>query len=264
MREPFLLAEARLAVLPAPLTRRHEPDDVTEWMDDCETPDDVVRVGVAHGTVAGRTPEGEAHNQISEARVVHARLAYLALGDWHGTREIGPAIWYSGTPESDRFRNNDPGNALIVTIDAPRAPARVERIRVGRYDWRECTVTCGVGGDADPVTVVEAAIVAAAGETPERTLLRLLLEGTATLASRKRIENCLGAWQARLRYLEQDLDNLIDEPSADDLDALDRSGFVRTAIDRLVAKTGDPTDPHRDLARTALRLLYLEHTAARN
>ena len=238
VREPLVLADGRLAVLPSPPTRRHEPDDITEWMDDCQTPDDAARIGLAHGNVAGRAPEGDAHNQISNARATRARLRYFALGDWHGTREIGPATWYSGTPACDRFRNNDSGNALIVTIEAPRAPPRVERIVVGRYDWRECIVTCGVGGDADPVAVVETAIGAAAGVAPDRTLLRLVLKGTATLAAHKRIEDCLGTWRARLRYLEEDLDELIDEPNADDLDDLDRGGFVRTAIDRLAAKGG--------------------------
>jgi DNA repair exonuclease SbcCD nuclease subunit len=263
VREPLILAEGGLAVLPSPLTRRHEPNDVTEWMDLCETPDAVTRIGLAHGSIAGHVPEGEAHNQISGERVAHARLDYLALGDWHGTREIGPASWYSGTPEPERFRNNDAGNALIVTIDAPGAPARVERIRMGRYDWRESIVTCGVGGEADPAAAVDAAIGAALGVAPERTLLRLTLQGTTTLAGRKRIEDRLDAWQARLRYLERDLDSLIDEPSPDDLDALDRSGFVRVAIDRLIAKAGNSADPQRETARTALRILYLEHVAAR-
>ncbi|MGH7121644.1 MAG: metallophosphoesterase family protein [Acetobacteraceae bacterium] len=261
-RAPLLLADGRLAVLPAPLARRHEPDDVSEWMDGCETPSEVTRIGLAHGSVAGHTPEGDARNQISDTRVARARLAYLALGDWHGTREIGPAIWYSGTPEPDRFRNNEPGNALIVTVDAPGAPARVERVRVGHYEWCECTVTCGVDGAEDPAGRVEAAIGAVAGRAPERVLLRLVLKGTATLAGRERIEDCLNAWQARLRYLERNLDHLVDEPNADDLDAIDRGGFVRRAVDRLVAKAGDAADPERELARTALRLLYLEHMGA--
>jgi DNA repair exonuclease SbcCD nuclease subunit len=263
VRKPLLLADGKLAVLPSPLTRRHEPDDVTEWMDDSETPAGAARIGLAHGSVAGRAPEGEAHNQISDVRVAQARLDYLALGDWHGTREIGPAIWYSGTPEPDRFRNNDAGNALIVTIDTPGALPRVERVRVGRYQWRESTVTCGMGGDHDPAAAIEAAIGAIASEAPERTLLHLILQGTATLAGRKRIEDCLSAWRARLRYLELDLDNLIDDPSADDLDTIDRGGFVRTAVERLLAKAGNSANPQREIARTALRLLYFEHTAAR-
>jgi hypothetical protein len=31
-------------------------------------------------------------------------------------------------------------------------------------------------------------------------------------------------------YLHRDLESLVDEPSADDLDAIDKSGFVRAAV----------------------------------
>lgn len=260
--EPVLLAEGGLAVLPAPLTRRHEPDDLTEWMERCETPEGAVRVGLAHGSVVNFDPEGEARNAISDRRADTAGLSYLALGDWHGAREVAPRTWYSGTPEPDRFRDNDPGNALVITVGGPRGTPEVELVRVGRFAWRQCTVTCGVGGEVDPASAVEAAIGALAAEAPKKTLVRLALDGTATLADRLRVENCLDAWEARLHYLERDMARLLDEPDDDDLDALDRGGFVRSAVDRLVVKSRDGTDPQRDLARTALRLLYLEHTRA--
>ncbi len=40
----------------------------------------------------------------------------MALGDWHGRKQIGPRTWYSGTPEPDAFQDNDPGHALIVAL----------------------------------------------------------------------------------------------------------------------------------------------------
>ena len=82
------------------------------------------------------------------------------------------------------------------------------------------------------------------------------------LAGRRRVDTCLDAWQARLKYLYRDLDSLVDEPSADDLDAIDKSGFVRAAVNRLKAKADDPADPEREIARTALRILYIEHVEA--
>ena len=64
------------------------------------------------------------------------------------------------------------------------------------------------------------------------------------------------------KYLHRDLEGLVDEPSPDDLDTIDRSGFVRTAVDRLKAKADDSADSERDVARTALRILYIEHLEA--
>ncbi len=47
--EPQLIADHRLAILPAPLLRRHEASDVTAVLDGMQTPPETVRVGVAHG-----------------------------------------------------------------------------------------------------------------------------------------------------------------------------------------------------------------------
>lgn len=259
--EPIVLANGQLAILPAPLTRKNEPDDVSRWMDAAETPPGAVRVGLAHGSLSNRLPEGDARNEIADDRAATANLDYLALGDWHGALEIAPKTWYSGTPEPDRFPRNDPGNALIVSIEHGGAAASIEKVPVGRFHWLRREIVCGVSGDEDPVAGIEALIAGAAGN-PETTLLHLVVSGTVDLAGRRRIEGCLDAWQARLRYLHRDLDGLLDEPSADDLDAIDKSGFVRAAVDRLKAKAEDPADPERNVARTALRILYLEHVEA--
>jgi DNA repair exonuclease SbcCD nuclease subunit len=259
--ETILLANGRLAVLPAPLTRKNEPDDMTRWMDAAETPLGSVRVGLAHGSISNRLPEGDAKNEIADDRAATANLDYLALGDWHGTTEIAPKTWYSGTPEPDRFPRNDPGNVLVVTIEEHGAIPTVEKVAVGQFHWRRCEVACGVSGDEDLASAIEAAIEGVAGN-PDATLLHLTVSGTVDLAGRRRVDACLDAWQARLKYLYRDLDSLVDEPSADDLDAIDKSGFVRAAVNRLKAEADDPANPEREIARTALRILYIEHVEA--
>ena len=259
--EPILLADGGLAVLPAPLTRKNEPDDITRWMDEAETPPGTVRIGLAHGSISNRLPEGDARNEIADDRVATANLDYLALGDWHGTIEIADKTWYSGTPEPDRFPRNDPGNVLVVRFEKPGAAPSVEKVAVGRFHWRRRETVCGVSGDDDPVAAIDA-MIASAAATPDATLLHLTVSGTVDLAGRRRIDGCLDAWQARLKYLRRDLEGLVDEPSADDLDAIDKSGFVRAAVDRLKVKADNPADADREVARTALRVLYLEHVEA--
>ena len=84
--EPIGLANGRLTILPAPLQRRHEAVDLTAWFDAGPSGDGAVRVGLAHGSIAGFLPaEAEAQNPIAHDRAERARLDYLALGDWHGT-----------------------------------------------------------------------------------------------------------------------------------------------------------------------------------
>jgi len=253
--ETILLADDRLAVLPAPLARKNEPDDVTQWMDAAQTPPDTVRVGLAHGSISNRLPEGDAKNLIADDRAATANLDYLALGDWHGTLEIAPKTWYSGTPEPDRFPRNDPGNVLMATIEDPGAIPKIEKVAIGRFQWCRREVTCGVGGDEDPAAAIESAIEDAV-DGPNDTLLHLTVSGTVDLEGRQRIESCLDLWQARLKYLHRNLEGLIDAPSADDLDAIDKSGFVRAAVDQFKDTADDPADPERDIARTALQILY--------
>lgn len=118
--EPLLLAEQGLAILPAPLTQRQTFNDLTDWFDYAPTPPQLLRVGLAHGSVQGILAEDiDSPNPIDPQRAARARLDYLALGDWHGCRQIDDRTWYSGTPEQDRFKSNGAGQVLDVQINAP-------------------------------------------------------------------------------------------------------------------------------------------------
>ncbi|HEX4079078.1 MAG TPA: DNA repair exonuclease [Rhizomicrobium sp.] len=253
--EPILLLGDSLAILPAPLQRRHEARDITEWFDEAKTPDHAVRVGLAHGSVANRLPRpSEAPNTIADDRSERARLDYFALGDWHGTLGIAPRTWYSGTPEPDRFRDNDPGNVLIVALDGPGAAPIVERVPVGHFCWT--SIEQRVSREEDANTLDES--LAAAPE-PERIVAELRLSGTVDLALRRRIEDVVARHAARYHVLRTDMEALVAEPTDDDLDRIDRMGFIRAAIDELRLRARNPADPEQQTARAALERLYVEH-----
>ncbi len=245
----------RAVILPAPLRRRREAEDLTHWFDTVVTPEGAIRIGLAHGSIANRLPgNGEASNAIAEDRATRAALHYLALGDWHGALEIAPNTHYSGTPEPDRHKANDSGHVHLVTIEHVGAAAVVERVRVGRFAWVRLDVEL-LDGTCD--RVIEA--LDSLGSEPRDTIVALHLSGSVSLAERRRLEVALSAWDARLHHLEVDDTDLRDEPTPDDLDAIDTTGFVRLAVDRLRAKALDPADPEREEARMALRMVYLDH-----
>ena len=255
---PIVLHDAAAVILPAPLKRRRENSDLTGWFDHAKTPPGAVRIGLAHGSVANRLPAAsEATNAIADTRAETARLDYLALGDWHGTVEIAPRTWYSGTPETDRHRNNASGNVLLVEVDHAGAAPRVEAISVGAFAWRRLEVAI-LDGDA---TVVNNALQSLDTE-PGRAVVELVLSGFVSLAERYRLETELTQWRARLHHLTVDDDALREEPTADDLDALG-GGFVRLAVERLGATAEDTASADQSAARMALRLLYLDHMRAR-
>ena len=252
--EPITLGDGRAVVLPAPLLRRHEGADLTGWFDHAETLEGAIRVGLAHGALENRLPEGaDSGNPIAEKRAETAKLDYLALGDWHGfIAEIAPKTVYAGTPEPDRYPANEPGFVALVEIDGPGEAPRIERVPVAHYIWaaREQRL------DADTGTL-EA--VFASFDDPGRTLLKLTLSGSLPLRERVVMEELVSHWQGRFFSLDVRDDDLFDEPDEDDLDRIDLSGFVRTAIEALRAKAADPADPEREAARLAIRMAYVEH-----
>lgn len=257
--EPIALARGQMVVLPAPFRRKQEVVDLTEWFDLVETPAEAMRIGLAHGSVANRLPEeAEAKNPIADDRAERARLDYLALGDWHGTQEIAPRTWYAGTPEPDRWKENDPGNVLLVTIERPGARPSVERIAVGHFHWRRWQASVHSRADVD---VLDDAL--RSFDVPaEGLVLALQLDGAVDFATRMAIDDVLQRWRAVFRFLDVSDGGLIDEPSEDDLDGLDRGDFVSAAIDRLRALARDPDGALRDTALLALRMLYVEHVKA--
>jgi DNA repair exonuclease SbcCD nuclease subunit len=244
------------ALLPAPLVRRRTLADPTGWMDQAPTAEGVVRIGLAHGSISAFGSDAHAQpNLIDPRRAERARLAYLALGDWHGTKRIGPRCWYSGTPEVDDFGVVDGGHALLVDLGARANAPEVTPLRTGRFDWREETVQIHGDDELD----VAAARLRTVHEYPASVLLDLRLEGTLSLAGRERLARALDDLGAALRFLRIDDRRLYLSPSAEDLDAIAHGGFVRTAAESLRAMADDPEEPARDIAARALLRLYVEH-----
>ena len=252
--EPIQLCQNRVVVLPAPLQRRHEVSDLTEWFDSYTSEPGVFRVGIAHGSVTNRLPDSAVQNNpIADTRSQTARLDYLALGDWHGTLEIAPRTWYAGTPEPDRTKNNDPGNILMVELQQPGDAPKVEIIPVGRYQWESMTFEL-VDEQGLPVLANQ---MEALGES-ERILLNLSLKGAVDLATRFQLDELLEEWRAKLHFLKVANSDLLAQPSKKDIDDISATGFVRQAIENLVAIEKNEEHQEHEHAARALQILYLE------
>jgi DNA repair exonuclease SbcCD nuclease subunit len=247
----------RFALLPAPLTQRHTQGDLTEWFDQAETPAGLLRIGLAHGCISGVLPDDlDAHNPIAAHRAASARLSYLALGDWHGTRCIDARTWYAGTPETDRFRANDSGQALLVTIHPPAAPTgdgtadtgsvSVEVLTTGRYRWRSQDVRLAVPSDAD--RLIEDLL-----RREARDVLQLNVSGVADMHTLKRLDAAVSAARAQVRAMVWSATALRLEPTDDDIAALHADGFVGEVVAQLRAEQADAALGQR--ARDALMIL---------
>ncbi|MGO8846515.1 MAG: metallophosphoesterase [Methylocella sp.] len=241
-------------LLPAPLLRKTEFDDLTAWMDNAPTPAGALRIGLAHGAVTNFSSDGEASNPIDPARPAKAKLDYLALGDWHRTLQIGPAVWYAGTPEPDRAGRQERGTALLVEISGPGAPVSVTPLTTGTYRWLTRTERLSDGSelaDLDQRLRSE--------QDLSRLILRLKLEGTLPLAAHAELQRRLIDLEAAMFHLDTDQAALIARPTPTDLEAIDFDGVLRRSADRLKAIVDDTAQSAemRRRAEDALIELYL-------
>jgi DNA repair exonuclease SbcCD nuclease subunit len=253
--EVLEFAEAGFAILPAPLTQRHTQSDLTSWFDQAETAEGLARIGLAHGSVQGILAEDvDSPNPIAADRTETARLDYLALGDWHGTKQINPRTWYSGTPEQDRFRGNDPGNVLLVDIPEVCAEPRVEILPIGRHPWIQMSEHLAVSSDLDQ-------LIANIEAQPEQAVVALRLEGEISLLGKQQLERALSVAEARFRSLGYDLSGLSLQPTEDDIAALHADGYVGDVIAELRdQQEGEGGEVARD-AMAILASMLLEKQA---
>jgi DNA repair exonuclease SbcCD nuclease subunit len=257
------------ALFPCPLVRRHESADATAWLREIgagwERFGEKPRIVLAHGSIMGFGAEpddeeasSEWVNRIDLGRLPGAEIDYVALGDWHGTKEAGDKAWYSGTPEPDRFPkggDHDPGNILAVCAERGAAP-RVERVRTQRIGWHRKEMAFSSDGDLDRF---DREVKELLGDRVGLDLLRLELSGALGIEAAARLGERLDALRARLLRVKL-LDRTTVLPTDQEIDALTMrvqdpliSRVAGQLIDR-AKNAGD--DETRSIAGAALRELY--------
>lgn len=263
--EPVILDSA--VIFPAPLLRRHESGNLTAWIRekvlDPSLPEFLPRIVLAHGTIQGfgSTQEDEnggpsLANWIDLSSLPSDDLDYIALGDWHGSKQVGPKAWYSGTPEIDRFprgEGNDPGNLLKVTVSRAQPPL-VEQISSGRFLWKE--IAFRFSDDAS-LELFAAQMDETFNQRGNEHLLLLSLDGSLGIEASVRLEKILESWEARLLRLKLDHRVTI-APTDEEITALTQRAndpLIATVANQLVAQI-DHNGEDSAIARLALRELH--------
>jgi DNA repair exonuclease SbcCD nuclease subunit len=264
--EPMDLGQA--VIFPCPLLRRHEATDPTAWLRspnlDLARFGDKPRVVLAHGSVQGFAASesdeedawGGLPNQIDLDRLPGETFDYIALGDWHGAKEVGPRAWYAGTPELDRFPkggDHAPGNVLMVTAQRGGIP-EVQPLATAHFGWHEVEFQFA---DDSALAQLEERVVALIGGRASQDLLRLRLSGVLGIEATTSLEAKLEAWKARLLRLTLSNETIV-APSQTEMEAL-RNRPCDPLISRVSAKllaTADAGGEEAAIARIALRELY--------
>jgi DNA repair exonuclease SbcCD nuclease subunit len=259
-----LREEAAVAVLggmlfACPARSRHSGKDPTAWITGGSN--DVIRIGVAHGTVEGIQQE-EPDYPIPRTAASRAGLDYLALGHWHSTATYpapdGPIrMAYSGTHEQTKFGERDSGNVLLVEIDAPGAAPRVTPLRTGAFIWNVIDDPIRQSGDVARVTER-----IAAESDPGRTLLDVRLTGLLAPEDRESLVRLRELTAARFLFARVDDTGLRPAPEDDAWVEQLPAGIIREVARRLrdladPAATGSrPVGASPEVAARALLDLY--------
>lgn len=261
--EPVDIGDAVL--LPCPLLRRHEPSDLTEWLraghDLFPLGDPKPRIVIAHGSVQsfGVTSDDEddsaGANEIDLTRLDDTAFDYIALGDWHGTKQIGPKTWYAGTPELDRFPKGADyggGQTLVVTARRNAMPSVAAEHTAG-VGWHIHSHTFLDDADIEMLATHVSQLIEGRVDSD---LLRLELSGSLGLDAMYRLEQLVESWEARLVRLK--LSNTVTiSASAADIQALTtrvQDPIISRVATLLASSLDDPST--EAIARIALRELH--------
>lgn len=267
--EPFELPNAVL--FPCPLLRRHEAVDPTTWLRSSQSFDerfgDKPRLVIAHGSIINfgsfaddEETESGVSNLVDLSRLEDNAFDYIALGDWHGTKQVGSKAWYSGTPELDRFvkgGDHNPGNILVVDADRGRLPI-VDCVRTGAMDWHE--MAFNFSDDASLARLKER-VDETIGARANQDLLCLHLTGLLGIEASTQLDRIIEAWSSRLLRIKLDHQAIV-APSASELEGL-KCRANDPLISRVAAKLealAAGTTEQAAVARTALRELYVACT----
>jgi len=190
------------------------------------------------------------------SRLPAGAFDYVALGDWHGTKQVTPTAWFSGTPELDRFPKgggHDPGNVLTVVADRGLPPT-VTSVSTGRFAWHELAFDFA---EDSTLGLYQERIDGLVGQRANEDLLRLELTGSLGVEAAHDLEQSLESLQARLLRLRL-TNQVVVAPTADEIQALTQrpsDPLTARVASQLVARAAG-TEETAASAGVALRELY--------
>lgn len=211
---PVAIHRINTVLYPCPVKQKRTMSDPTDWIP-AEPLSNVIRIGIAHGSVSDRGFGDLTDNPISLAAVEAKGLDYLALGHWHSTVKLTSRAWYSGTPETTKHSERDSGSALIVAIDSPGAEPQVTPVRVGRLKWMEVNYEL-----SEPLLDSLNGLRSRLGELsgdPRNALVRMKLTGMSTSETLLKIDDILDDLRSTYLHVDVDLTGLVPGTAVDKL-----------------------------------------------
>ena len=263
---PEPLFRSGITVLPCPLLRQAESLDPTNWVRGLDSIElgDQPRILLAHGSVHGfGAADGDdenpppALNRLDLEALPQGLVDYVALGDWHGLKQVSSNAWYSGCPEQDRFPRGDDylsGQVLLVELERGARPV-VEVAKTGQLRWHHLCHRCN--GDPD-VKALKSLLQRQLASRSGEDLMLLELDGQLSLTANRLLTDLLESLEARLLRLKlrNRLRIIADESETADLTSRASDPLVARVAAALQERSKTDSDPEQVLlAQMALQEL---------
>lgn len=241
--DPVAVADG-VELIPAPWSGKHPDEDlvgaaVVRALAEGSMPSagspGPLRIVVGHGAVDLLDPDRANRAAIAleplERELAAGQIHYVALGDRHSRTSVGDsgAVWYSGAPEVTRYREEFPGDVLVVDLEHGSTPV-VTPHHVGSWSFE--TLDRELVGHAD---VRALAADLAAVPDKDRTVLRLALRGVLGVAAHAALTELLeeqGEVFAALSLWDRHSDLRVSAEDAE-LEELGLGGFLSAAADEM-------------------------------
>lgn len=285
-RQPL---EVRPGVIlfPCPVFRKTSLEDPTLWIPPRprSEADDVIRIGVAHGSIRDRENLPDDDHLIDKGVAENKGVDYLALGHWHRMglyydvdgicRAAYPGVpepmrfrgadspytgWVSYAPDTNRdvFLDEGPGEVLLVTIDRPPAKLQIEPLSVGHLKWTSESYTLRTEQE-----VGQLISQIAARPMPERSLVRLRLEGVLNAKAMLRLDELKDVLRERCLHHEVDTSRLHVTPQEEEIREVAGRGVLRLVLEDLIAEAkataadeSEGASSRKTVAERAIMVLY--------
>ncbi len=242
-------------LIPAPWPNKHPTTDLVEAACGRLEQTSSLRIIVGHGAIDSISPDPNDPKAIAlerlEERISAGLIHYVALGDRHSTTNVGTTgrVYYSGAPEPTDYDEIDPGNALIVDLNADHVNVDVKHLGTWRFlrrDWQ-------ISSDKDIEALEE---WLSSLEDKDRMIVKVSMVGQVSVDQKARLDELLELHADLLAAIEtwERHSDLVVIPDDADLDHFGLSGFANDALTELhmMAERGEQAP----VARDALALLY--------
>lgn len=232
-----------LVLFPGVCGSRHSKSNAVGWIPEAlaglDLPSGVRRVGVAHGSLEGLSPDFEGdYFPMTRGELEAMKLDAWLLGHTHvrfpdRDRTSGDRIFYPATPEPDGFDCRHGGHAWILELDEA-GKIEGESVRTGRFRFRSLARSLSTEAE------VEALRVEVASFNPERDLLKLELTGRLPGHLYENRSAWLAGLEKSVLYFESDTAGLLREITTADIDREYSSGsFPHRLLSELGKTAGE-------------------------